>query len=111
MKRSEQKRAGWVRHIRAWQASGQTRSAYCLAHGIKVQTLDYWRRRESLAGRSAKRSFGRTSTSLTLVPVTVTPSAPATPDIEVHCGGVRVCVPMGAAASWVVELVRGLRTC
>ena len=111
MTRSEQKRAVWVRHIRAWLTSGQSRSAYCAANGINVHTLDYWRRREAVVERPKKRLPRRTSTSMTLIPVTVTPSVQAQPSVDVHSGTVRVCVPVDMAASWVAELVRGLLAC
>ena len=39
-------RAGrWRAHVSAWRDSGQTRAAYCAAHGLSVSAFGYWIRR------------------------------------------------------------------
>lgn len=30
----------WIRHVEAWQRSGQSLTAYCAAQGLKVDTLN-----------------------------------------------------------------------
>jgi hypothetical protein len=35
----------WRQRIEQYEVSGQTREAYCSEQGIKVHTLDYWRRK------------------------------------------------------------------
>jgi hypothetical protein len=35
----------WRHQIEQYEASGQTREAYSAAQGIKLHTLDYWRRK------------------------------------------------------------------
>ena len=38
------KRMQWARRMQAWKRSGQTRVAFCRAHGLSPATFDYWRR-------------------------------------------------------------------
>jgi transposase-like protein len=33
----------WQRHVRAWQTSGATTKAYAAAHGLRANTLSWWR--------------------------------------------------------------------
>jgi hypothetical protein len=42
----------WQQHIRAWQDSGLSQSAYCASQDIKVHNLSYWRKRLSSPSRS-----------------------------------------------------------
>jgi len=35
----------WEKHILAWKASGLTRKGFCEKNGIKVTTVDYYRKR------------------------------------------------------------------
>ena len=32
----------WKNHIQAWHASGQTQTAYCRTHRLKLHQLRYW---------------------------------------------------------------------
>ena len=43
MAKDEAKWAYWGTHIKAWQASGLSRHAYCQREGLKPTTFDYWR--------------------------------------------------------------------
>ena len=43
MAKDEAKWAYWGKHIKAWQASGLSRHAYCQREGLKPTTFDYWR--------------------------------------------------------------------
>ena len=38
------KRTRWAKRLQAWEHSGQTRVAFCRAHGMSPATFDYWRR-------------------------------------------------------------------
>lgn len=38
-------REHWQAHIKAWQASGITRTVYCRQHNLNVGTFAYWRHR------------------------------------------------------------------
>lgn len=38
------KRAGWAKRMQTWERSGQSRAAFCRAHGLSPSTFDYWRR-------------------------------------------------------------------
>jgi len=35
----------WQRHIAAWEQSGQTQKAFCLAHDLDYYRFGYWRRK------------------------------------------------------------------
>jgi hypothetical protein len=35
----------WQSHIDQWPTSGMTQAAYCQAHGLKLATFQYWRKR------------------------------------------------------------------
>ena len=43
MAKDEAKWAYWTKCIKAWQASGLLRHAYCQRGGLKPTTFDYWR--------------------------------------------------------------------
>ena len=43
MEGNEERAPYWLRHVEAFEASGQTRREYSEQHGIKVKQLDYWR--------------------------------------------------------------------
>lgn len=35
------KREQWVKRLRSWERSGQTRAAFCRARGLNLHTFDY----------------------------------------------------------------------
>lgn len=35
----------WQQHLDRWPTSGMTQVAYCQAHGLKLATFQYWRKR------------------------------------------------------------------
>jgi len=37
-------RHDWRRLVRSFEAGGESRREFCRAHGLKMSTLDYWRR-------------------------------------------------------------------
>lgn len=71
--------------VAKFESSGQTRSAFCRAHGLALNTLDYWRRR--LRSKNAGHA---------VVPVTVVPSAPdASYEVELRNGRrLRIAAPI-----------------
>jgi transposase-like protein len=75
----------WRRHLEAWHQSDQTQKAYCASHGLSVESLRRWWRRE-------KEALTRAKASMTLVPVSV-----AKPDTA---SVVRLRSPGG----WEIEL-------
>lgn len=96
------KRGQWVKRLRSWERSGQTRAAFCRARGLNLHTFDYWRR----ALRSA---------STALVPVVVAPREAARLSCEaaievVLPDGIRLRVPPGCEGQ-VGALVSALRRC
>ena len=95
------KRAMWLKRIRAWERSGLSRSAFCVARRLNVHTFDYWRR--------ALRADP--PPALVPVAVTVTPSPVAAPIDVLLPNGVRLQVPPGSDASLLRSLVEVLRAC
>lgn len=89
------KRAGWAKRMQAWERSGQSRAAFCRAHGLSPATFDYWRRRLRESSRA-------------LVPVIIS-EAPAMP-IEIALpNGLRLrmaATHVTQARAWV-EALRG----
>ena len=95
------KREQWVKRMRAWERSGQTRAAFCRLRGLNLHTFDYWRR--VLRERSTA-----------LVPV-VLPQAVAGSVVDVVIevmlpDGIRLRVPRGSEAQ-VGAIVSALRAC
>ena len=54
----------WRRHLEAWHQSEQTQKAYCASHGLSVESLRRWWRRE-------KDTLAAAKSSITLVPVSM----------------------------------------
>ena len=42
MNEKEERREYGSKHVRDWQASGETRSGYCRLHDLKAHQLTYW---------------------------------------------------------------------
>lgn len=85
-------RAEAERLVAEFNASGQTRQAFCSSHGLSVTTLDKYRR---LRGHAGTNGAGR------MVPVEVAP-APAAPTSGMSSGiwlelpkGMRIAVDRG----------------
>jgi hypothetical protein len=92
------KAARWREHIADWQASGLTRTAYCAQQGVKVSTLDYWRRRLPEASRPAE--------AVGFVPVQIGPPAA---ELRLEWRGMTLCLPAAVSADWLAGLLRRLQ--
>lgn len=110
MARQRRTRAIWERHVAAFEAGGQTRDAYCSAHGLSRSTLDYWRRRLR-SERSPGKCPARNASPATFVPVRVAPMGGADRVAAVlHCsGGIRMAVARDADPVWLAQVLSGLR--
>ena len=42
----------WQQHIKSWQDSGLSQTAYCTSQDLKVHNLTYWRKRLNPPSRS-----------------------------------------------------------
>jgi hypothetical protein len=87
----------WEERITAWQRSGVSQRAWCVQHGVAVQTFGYWCRK--LSGRPA------------LLPVVVEAQAvdPCVVTVEALLGnGVMMRLPVSlssdALSRWLCEL-------
>ena len=90
----------WADHVRGFEKSGQTRRAYCTAHGLNRNTLDAWRRR--IAGRkpgTAAPSF---------VSLSVMSTAPAGLTLRWPSGAV-LALPPDCDPAWLAQVLSGLR--
>jgi hypothetical protein len=45
MKANSERAKYWRQQVESFQASGMTRTAYCEANQIRLNTLDYWRKK------------------------------------------------------------------
>lgn len=103
MKRKrESKRALWTRRVRAFEASGQTRRAYCERRGLAVGSLDYWRRRLSSSSEAAEVAA--------FVPLQVRSVERSTEAVLLECaGGARLKLPRDCDPAWLAQVLWGLR--
>jgi len=69
----KEKRAFWAHHVKAWQASGSSRSAYCRHHDLKLHQLIYWISTLD-ANVIVKPRASPVAASSGFIPVRVTPS-------------------------------------
>lgn len=107
------KRTIWARRIAACERSGMSRRSWCAAHGVSVNTLDYWRRR--LRAPTAWGTEGRRSRRQGLVPIRVQ-SAPGSlasaAALEVALpSGIVLRTPVSIEVGMLAALVRELRAC
>ncbi|MDP3293175.1 MAG: hypothetical protein Q8M37_00380 [Nevskia sp.] len=103
MKRKS-KEALWTRRVRAFEASGQTRVAYCRRHGLAVHSLDYWRRRLSSSPLSESAAVPA------FVPLQVRSVEPPAEALLLECaGGARLRLPRDCDPWWLAQVLSGLR--
>lgn len=89
---TEQKRTFWQNHIDCWQGSGQSQTAYCKQHGLKLANFGYWRTRLSKTQRSHK-----------FIPVDLEPNVQARVSLP---NGIRLEVPVHTLADVLPLLSR-----
>ena len=91
----------WQAHIRAWQQSGTTQTAYCTTHGLHIKSFA---RRLYQARDSAEPS----KLPLTLVPTSIAQPVPIHTIIQLHSpSGWRIDLP-STSITGLVELLRQL---
>jgi hypothetical protein len=95
------KQAFWTRHVRAFEASGQTRVAYCERHGLAIRSLDYWRGRLSSASGSA-------AAVPAFVALQVRPTASAESLLLECAGGAVLRVTCGCDPACLAAVLSGL---
>lgn len=92
------RRETWLAHVQAWRGSGITQSAYCQQHVLNPNRLAYWIKRERSLGAGA----------LTLVPLSVRPSASGESIALRHPSGWQLSLPSGVDPLWLAGLLRGM---
>jgi hypothetical protein len=91
----------WQDHIRAWQQSGTTQTAYCTTHGLHIKSFG----RRLYQARSAARL---STPPLTLVPVSITHATPINNIIQLHSpSGWRIEL-LSTSITGLAELLRQL---
>ena len=89
----------WRHQIEQYETSGQTREAYCAGQGIKVHTLDYWRRKLT-------RPSSEKPSSESWIPVKIFEEEESS--IELSVGKVRIMVRPGFRHDLLSEVLRVL---
>ncbi len=102
------------RLLKLYENSGLSQKRFCRDQDIPISTLSYWAR------RSRAESVGAAQARMVEIPVGAVgavsaqrlPEEPSTEGVEIRLPNqLRLKVPTGADAAWVVELLRGLLTC
>lgn len=57
------KQAGWLEHLRAWEASGESLAGYAAEHGLRRQSLYRWKSRLQALGEQSTHPNVRRGTS------------------------------------------------
>jgi hypothetical protein len=100
----------WRQRVAAFERSGLSRDAWCVAQGLKVCTLDYWRKR-----LQARTKMERKAASQSLLPIVVRSGEPeaasATTVVLILRSGVRLSAPAGVGATWLACLLREIGAC
>ena len=123
-RKSASKARMWSTRVAAFEASGQKRRAWCVAQGVNLHTLDYWRLKLHRRAASIRETAGlepkahqSTATATALVPVQVrsrsmpAPCASSTA-IELEWpNGLRLRTALGADVHELSLLVRALWPC
>jgi hypothetical protein len=86
----------WRQQIELYEESGQTREEYSAAQGIKVYTLDYWRRKLS------NKSTADTTISESWVPIQIIEEEDG---IDLSVGKVRITVRPGFNRKLLSEVI------
>ena len=90
----------WRGQLEAWHQSDLTQRDYCAAHGLSEKSFYRWRGKE-------KAALGAGQSSLTLVPVSVSPLTSGG-IVRLHSpGGWRIELPAGDVP-WLTDLLRQL---
>lgn len=79
----------WRSHVEHWRASGQTKAAYCRAHGLLKHRFSYWHRHLKPAAPTPDTPIVATRA---LIPVHVAPAVSAEPTGNT---GITVRLPAG----------------
>lgn len=96
------KQALWTRRVRAFEASGQSRAAYCRQRGLAPGSLDYWRRRLSSSSVAAAEPA--------FVPLQVRSVEPPAEALLLECaGGAQLRLPRDCDPLWLAQVLSGLR--
>ena len=88
----------WEERVAHWRASGLSQRAYAIEHGYPIRQGGYWARR-----------LTRSPTVPVLLPVRVSPAAPAPSAISLRNErGWTLNLPGDVPAGWLAELMRAL---
>jgi len=85
-------------HLDTWQASGQSQSAYCKTHTLKIATVSYWRSKQKTPATK-------------LIPVPTRPMGQVSLSLP---GGVQLQLPAAQLAELlptVLQAVRAAASC
>jgi hypothetical protein len=106
--KDEAKWAYWTKHIKAWQASGLSRHAYCQRERLKPTTFDYWR--PLIASDHAEVNAVKqpvNGNDITLIPVTV---KAAEHPVDVARDMPPESIKLNSPAGWEMQLPSNVNT-
>lgn len=89
-------------HLKAWQASGLTQTAYCQKQGLNVKTFSRWLKASQLLSESPEHS---------LIPIEIkaaTPVEATTPLRLMLSKGQALELPANTSPPWLAELLQCL---
>ena len=108
--KDEAKWAYWGKHIKAWQASGLSRHAYCQREGLKPTTFDYWR--PLIASDHAEVNAVKQAVSgndITLVRVALAPGHSVGQPLKLKSpSGWEMQLPVSIDPNWLIAVLRQL---
>ncbi len=109
--RNEAKERKWRGHVTAWRASGVGIREYCRRHQLSEPNFHAWRReiarRDELAGVLTTEAKRAKPSSVTWMPVMVTPAT--SPLVEVQLpGGTVLRVPAGVESMTLERILTAL---
>jgi len=92
-------REQWRRHIKAWQASGDTQVSFCQKHGLSRHAFQYWK-------RNLKKS--RTSRFVEISPAKP-PSSGGLIEILIDNNRLQVRVPQGVSPEHIRTVLKAVK--
>jgi hypothetical protein len=90
----------WIAHVRAWQQSGLTQSAYCQQHDLIASRMSYW------VCQTKERD--KSHSTVSFVPATLLPMPLDTSLSLKSPSGWQLTLPAKVAPEWIAQLLQQL---
>jgi len=93
-----------LKHIKAWQASGSTQTAYCQKHGLNKKTFSGWFAHHAALSKPTEPAL----MAIEVKPAVTLQPAAAEPLRLRLSGGQSLELPSSISPCWLAELLRCL---